>query len=113
MSPLMNSALNQVLSVEPAEWPEIQWSAAFRIGASSTHDDGTACTVTVGRALLGAAPGDAAIAIPGASPAAAATATAATSLYLLTGSSSSSGRSGQITKGIQDSQCGFPPGRTR
>src|SRR5438094_8562385 len=96
MSPFMNSESNHVFLAEVAAWPEIQWSAAFWIGARSTHEDGTAGTP--GSALAGAEPPDAAIAIPGIRPAAAATATATavTSLYLLTGSLLWWGCSGQI-----------------
>src|SRR2546430_17740898 len=43
MSPLMNRALNQVESPGLA-CPAIQWSAAFRIGATSGHVGGAAVT---------------------------------------------------------------------
>src|SRR5438094_8970303 len=94
VSPFMNSESNRVFLAEVAAWPEIQWSAAFWIGARSTHEDGTAGSR--GSARSGAEPPDAAIAIPGIRPAAAATATAVTSLYLLTGSLLWWGCSGQI-----------------
>src|SRR2546423_1352754 len=71
MSPLMNSALNQVLSADVAAWPAIQWLAAARMGARPAQPGGAA-----GGAV------DAGTAIPGTSPAAATTATAVTSRYL-------------------------------
>src|SRR6266536_323096 len=85
MSPLMNNAVNQVFGVELL-WPDIQWSAAARIGVRSGQAGGAGCTA--GAATVAADAVDATIAIPGSSPAATTAATAVPSLCLFTGASS-------------------------